>query len=43
MDSRRWSEVERLYHAAAGQDAGVRAAYLEQTCGDDEELRDEVA
>ncbi len=42
MDPQRWQEIERLYHAAAGKDAGARAAYLQQACGGDADLREEV-
>jgi serine/threonine protein kinase len=37
-----WKEVERLYHAALARDAGERAAFLRDACGDDAELRREV-
>jgi eukaryotic-like serine/threonine-protein kinase len=42
MDAERWREIERLYHKAAGQEPGVRAAFLQHACGSDEDLRNEV-
>jgi len=38
----RLQEVERLYHEALERDAGERAAFLEQACGNDDTLLDEV-
>ncbi len=38
----RWRRVEELYHRASELDAGSRAAFLEDYCGDDHELRREV-
>jgi eukaryotic-like serine/threonine-protein kinase len=42
MEPERWREIERLYHMAREQAPGDRAAFLDQTCGRDEELRREV-
>ena len=42
MTSERWSEIERLYHAAREQAAGEAGAFLKQACGSDDELRREV-
>jgi hypothetical protein len=42
MEPERWSEIERIYHLAREQVADRRAAFLEQTCGGDGELRREV-
>ena len=38
----RWQQVERIYVAAAGLNAGDRAAYLDQACAGDATLRSEV-
>jgi serine/threonine protein kinase len=38
----RWQEVEHLYHAALERDPEVRAAFLAEASGGDEELLDEV-
>jgi hypothetical protein len=43
MSPERWQEVEKLYHAALEREAGARGAFLAQACGDDAELRREVA
>ena len=43
MDKQRWQQVETLYHAALERELGARAAFLDQTCAGDEELRCEVA
>lgn len=42
MDPERWSEIERLYHAALEHDEKERSAFLERACGGDESLRQEV-
>ena len=42
MTSERWSEIERLYHAAREQREGEIGAFLKQACGSDDELRREV-
>ena len=42
MEPERWREIERVYHLAREQAADRRAAFLEQTCGGDGELRREV-
>jgi len=38
----RWREIERLYYAAVERDARDRVAFLNEACGDDEELHREV-
>jgi eukaryotic-like serine/threonine-protein kinase len=38
----RWAEVERLCHAALAVDPAMRAAYLDEACAGDAELRREV-
>lgn len=40
--SERWRQIDDLYHAALEQDANQRAAFVDQTCGSDAELRQEV-
>jgi serine/threonine-protein kinase len=42
MDAARWQEIERLFHAAAACDPGARAAFLQQACDGDADLRAEV-
>jgi eukaryotic-like serine/threonine-protein kinase len=38
----RWKQIESVYQSALGRDEGQRAAFLNQVCGGDEELRREV-
>ena len=42
MTPDRWSEVERIYHAARARAEGDRAAFLDDACGTDQALRQEV-
>ena len=42
MQPERWSQIEKLYHAAAALPPGERAKFLEQACNGDSELRQEV-
>jgi serine/threonine protein kinase/Tol biopolymer transport system component len=42
MDSERWQNVERLYHATMECEESLRAAFLTDACGGDEALRLEV-
>ncbi len=42
MASRRFAKVEELYHATLGRPPGERNAFLEQACGEDEDLLREV-
>jgi serine/threonine protein kinase len=42
MRSERWEQVKRIYDSALKRDADRRAAYLDQVCAGDEELRREV-
>lgn len=37
-----WRRVERVLDGALDLEAGLRAAYLSRTCGDDPQLRAEV-
>lgn len=43
MEDDRWQRIERLYHAALELEASGRAAFLDQACGEDQSIRDEVA
>ena len=42
MDPDRWRQVEELYHAALEKNPDTRAAFLQQACGADAALREEV-
>jgi uncharacterized repeat protein (TIGR03803 family) len=42
VERERWRSVERLYHAALERDPGERDDYLQDACGADEALREEV-
>jgi serine/threonine protein kinase/tetratricopeptide (TPR) repeat protein len=42
MDSERWQNVERLYHATLQCEESQRPAFLTRACGNDEDLRREV-
>lgn len=42
MGTERWRQIERLYHAALEHEGSGRAAFLEEACGGDRELRREV-
>src|SRR5262249_31269678 len=42
MTPERWSDIERLYHAARSRNADERAAFLAEACGRDTDLRREV-
>jgi non-specific serine/threonine protein kinase/serine/threonine-protein kinase len=42
VDGERLERIEELYHAARERDPVVRAAFLREACGDDEELRTDV-
>src|SRR5437870_725695 len=42
MKAERWPAVERLYHGALERAAEERAAFLNDACGNDDELRHEV-
>jgi serine/threonine-protein kinase len=43
MDSRRWDQIHDLFLAALEQPASARDRFLQERCGDDAELRREVA
>jgi len=42
MNPERWKKIEQLYHVALARDTNQRAAFLEQACVGDDELRREV-
>jgi len=42
MESERWQQIESLYYAALDRDAAQRAAFLDEACAGEEELRREV-
>ncbi len=43
MTPERWAQIERLYQAAVEREPESRAAFLDEACMGDEELRREVA
>jgi eukaryotic-like serine/threonine-protein kinase len=42
MKRERWQQVEQLYHSALQYEPSQRAAFLQETCAGDEDLRREV-
>jgi eukaryotic-like serine/threonine-protein kinase len=42
MTPERWRQVTEVFHVARGRDAAARAAFLDETCANDSELRAEV-
>src|ERR1700732_581378 len=42
MELERWKRVEDLYHAALDRDESERAAFLQESCNGEEDLRREV-
>jgi len=42
MNPDRWRQIGQLYHTALELDPATRVAFLDETCGDDYELRREV-
>src|SRR4030095_5392030 len=42
MKPERWQEVNKVFHSAPALDASERAAFLDQACAGDHELRNEV-
>ena len=42
MTPERWAEIERIYYATLPRTADERAAFLEDACGTDQELRREI-
>jgi eukaryotic-like serine/threonine-protein kinase len=42
VDTERWHRVESIYHDALDEEPSRRAAYVQQACGGDEALRQEV-
>lgn len=42
MTADRWQKVEEIFYAAIERDSARRPAFLDEACGEDEELRSEV-
>jgi serine/threonine protein kinase len=42
MERERWKQVEQLYHAALEREGAARAAFLDEACAGDDDLRREV-
>jgi serine/threonine protein kinase len=42
LNPERWAKIEELFHRAAESDPQHRVAVLDQACGDDSELREQV-
>jgi len=42
MTPERWLQTKQLFYAAIERGAGGRAAFLDEVCGDDEQMRNEV-
>ncbi len=42
MDSEHWKRIEQVYHSAVAIDPSQRSAFLDSSCGGDENLRREV-
>ena len=42
METERWQRIESIYDAALDLDPGSRAEFVQQSCGEDEPLRQEV-
>lgn len=42
MDFERWRRIERIYYEALERGADGQAAFIDEACGADEELRHEV-
>jgi len=42
MKPEKWQQIERLYHAALKHEPSQRAAFLQEACAGDEDLRQEV-
>jgi eukaryotic-like serine/threonine-protein kinase len=42
MEPDKWERVKAVYHAALDLDPGLRAAFLERTCGDERDIQREV-
>jgi hypothetical protein len=43
MSPKRWRRIEKLYHSALEHEPENRAAFLDDACGDDNDLRERVA
>ena len=42
MTPERWQKITAIFEAALQRDDGARSAYVNEACGDDQELRSEV-
>ena len=42
MKPQRWKEIDRIFAAALEREPAERAAFLDEACGGDEQLRKEV-
>ncbi len=42
MEIERWRKIEQLYHSALEREGSRRASFVEQACGEDQALRQEV-
>ena len=42
MEGERWRKIERIYHSALEREEHQRAAFVQQACGGDESLQQEV-
>src|SRR5260370_29225066 len=42
MNHEGWERAKEVFECALERDSGARAAFLQEACGDDEELRKEV-
>ena len=42
MNSKLWRKVEELFHGALERTSGLRKTYLDESCGEDRELRQQV-
>jgi hypothetical protein len=42
MTPNRWRQIEQLYHSVLKREPGLRAAFLDEACAGDDQLRREV-
>lgn len=42
MTPNRWRQIEQLYHSVLKREPGLRAAFLDEACAGDHQLRREV-
>ena len=43
MNPERWQQISRIFKSAISLDGAARAAYVEEKCGPDSDLRQEVS